>query len=67
LNIPDTFSDAILEVELYNSLGQKVYKKVVNSYDNKLQVADLPKGLYNVVLKSPSNKETIFSTKLTKI
>ena len=67
LNVPNELNNAIFDAEVYNTLGQLVYSKKISGFSNQLEVADLPKGLYNIVLKSPSNKEIIFSTKLTKI
>ena len=67
LNIPNELSNAIFDAEVYNTLGQLVYSKRVGGFSNRLEIAELPKGLYNVVIKSSSNKKIIFSTKLTKI
>ena len=65
--MPSELSNAILDAEIYNSLGQKVFTKRISSNNTQLEIADLPKGFYNVLLKNLSNKEIIFSTKLTKI
>lgn len=67
LSLPSEFTNAILEAEIYNALGQKVYGRRVGGNDNQLEISELPKGIYNVVLKNLSNKEIIFSSKLTKI
>jgi Zn-dependent metalloprotease len=67
LDLPNKFSNAIFDSEVYNALGQLVYSKKISGSSNQLEVADLPKGLYNVVVKNASNKEIIFSTKFTKI
>lgn len=49
-------------IEIYSITGQKV--KTVETFDNKIQVSELPQGVY--VLTAESNSGEIFSSKFFK-
>lgn len=64
--LPNGINNVIFDAELYNSLGQLVYKKRITDSDNRLEISELPKGFYTVVLRNSSDKKVVFSNKLTK-
>ena len=45
-------------LEVYNSNGQKLFRKDINSNKTTLSVVDLPKGIYFILLQSGKEKRT---------
>jgi hypothetical protein len=50
LTIKDDFKDEFRSVSLYNSLGSKMVSKNYNSNNYKLDITDLPSGVYMLVI-----------------
>lgn len=50
LTIKDDFKDEFRSVSLYNSLGSKIVSKNYNSNNYKLDITDLPSGVYMLVI-----------------
>ena len=67
ITLPNGINNAIFDAELYNSLGQLVYKRKITNSDNRLEISELPKGFYNVILRNTSDKKVVFTNKLTKM
>ncbi len=65
--LPRELDNVSFDAELHNSLGQLIYKKKVTQSERQLDIAHLPKGFYNVILRNPSDKKVVFTNKLTKI
>ena len=65
--LPNNLKNAIFDAEVYNTLGQLMYKKRIDNTNNRLEIAELAKGFYTVILKTPSDKKITFSSKFTKI
>jgi hypothetical protein len=50
LTIKDDFKDEFRSVSLYNSLGSKIVSKNYNSNNYRLDITDLPSGVYMLVI-----------------
>jgi hypothetical protein len=50
LTIKDDFKDEFRSVSLYNSLGSKILSKNYNSNNYRLDITDLPSGVYMLVI-----------------
>ena len=50
VTIQDSFKDEFRSVSLYNSLGSKVISKNYNSNNYKIDITDLPNGVYMLVI-----------------
>ncbi|MEZ4956971.1 MAG: aryl-sulfate sulfotransferase [Saprospiraceae bacterium] len=53
-----------IKVEVFNLIGHKIFQKEINAGFNKINIADLPAGIYLLVFKI--NKEFLFVEKIMK-
>jgi hypothetical protein len=55
VTVNDTFGDIFRNVDLYNSLGVKVFSKSINSRTYQLDMSYMPGGMYMLVVTTKNN------------
>ena len=55
IDLPISDIDKVYTVKVVNILGQTVLSKMMNFFDNKIEVSQLTDGFYNVILLDSNN------------